>query len=115
MKTSWTWGKLTGQWIEHDIRDKVVDPIHHWSEKTGIAVLRMIVWIGIGKAKFYSWRRRYGKANEHNARTPRDHWLEDWEKKAILDYHEQHPLSGYRRLTYEMLDADIVAPDLVLE
>ena len=40
---------------------------------------------------------------------PRDFWLEDWEKKAIMDYYLDHPLEGYRRLTYMMMDADIVA------
>ena len=40
---------------------------------------------------------------------PRDHWLEQWEKEAILDFHHQFPLEGYRRLTFMMLDRDIVA------
>jgi putative transposase len=40
---------------------------------------------------------------------PRDWWLEDWEKQAILDFHWRHPLEGYRRLTFMMLDADVVA------
>ena len=31
------------------------------------------------------------------------------EKKAIVAYHEQFPLEGYRRLTFMMLDADVVA------
>ena len=35
--------------------------------------------------------------------------LEDWEKQAILDFHDKHPLEGYRRLTFMMLDDDIVA------
>jgi putative transposase len=48
-------------------------------------------------------------ANEHNALVPRDWWLEDWEKKAILDFHARHPLEGYRRLAFMMLDADVVA------
>ena len=48
-------------------------------------------------------------ANEHNALVPRDWWLEDWEKKAILDFHVEHPLEGYRRLAFMMLDADVVA------
>ena len=39
-------------------------------------------------------------ANEHNGQVPRDWWLEDWEKKAILDYHDSHPLDGYRRLAF---------------
>ena len=48
-------------------------------------------------------------ANEHNALVPRDWWLEGWEKKAILDFHAQHPLEGSRRLAFMMLDADVVA------
>ena len=27
--------------------------------------------------KFYDWRERYGKVNEHNGWVPRDFWLED--------------------------------------
>jgi transposase InsO family protein len=47
--------------------------------------------------------------NEHNAWIPRDHWLEEWEKKAIIDFHHENPLEGYRRLTFMMLDRDVVA------
>ena len=48
-------------------------------------------------------------ANEHNAHVPRDWWLEGWEKEAIVDFHCEHPLDGYRRLAFMMLDADVVA------
>ena len=47
--------------------------------------------------------------NEHNGWVPRDFWLEDWEKQAIIEFHLKNPLEGYRRLTFMMLDADIVA------
>ena len=47
--------------------------------------------------------------NKHNAALPRDFWISEWEKRAILDYHADHPSEGYRRLTYMMLDANIVA------
>ena len=67
------------------------------------------MWIGIATSKWHSWKDRYGKANEHNAWIPRDHWLEPEEKQAILDFHDTHPLEGYRRLTFMMLDADSVA------
>jgi transposase InsO family protein len=40
---------------------------------------------------------------------PRDWWLEDWEKEAILHFQDRHPLNGYRRLAFMMLDDDIVA------
>jgi len=69
----------------------------------------LILWLGIGRSKFYSWRKRYGQANEHNARVPRDHWLTEDEKQAILDYESEHPTEGYRRLTFMMLDDDVAA------
>ena len=70
---------------------------------------RFVGWLGISCSKFYDWKNRYGKVNEHNAWIPRDHWLDDWEKKAILDFELKYPLEGYRRLTFMMLDADVVA------
>lgn len=68
-----------------------------------------ITWLGIAPSKYYDWQSRYGKANEHNALIPRDFWLEDWEKQAIINFYLEHPLEDYRRLTYMMLDRDIVA------
>jgi transposase InsO family protein len=87
----------------------VVDFVSTWSEKTEIAVKQFVAWLGIAKGKFYEWRKRYGKANEHNGKIPRDHWLQDWERQAIIDFHGKNPLEGYRRLTFMMLDADIAA------
>lgn len=66
-------------------------------------------WLGIGTSKFHDWRQRFGKVNEHNAWVPRDHWLTDDEKDKICVFARQHPLEGYRRLTFMMLDADQVA------
>ena len=40
---------------------------------------------------------------------PRDFWLEQWEKEAIEAYFLLNPKDGYRRLTFKMLDADVVA------
>jgi len=69
----------------------------------------LVEWIGIGSSKFHNRKQRYGKANEHNALVPRDHWLEAWEKLAIVAFHTEHSGEGYRRLTYLMMDQDIVA------
>jgi putative transposase len=95
--------------VAHDVRDQIVDYVRRWSEKTEIGVGRFIVWLGLSASKFYGWRERYGKANEHNGWIPRDFWLEQWEKEAIVNFHLKNPLEGYRRLTFMMLDADIVA------
>ena len=60
-------------------------------------------------SKFSRWDRRLGTPNRHIAPIPRSSWLEDWEKAAIVAFHDRYPLEGYRRLAYMMLDADVVA------
>ena len=77
--------------------------------KTELPLKLLILWLGISPSKYYSWQNRYGKVNEHNGRVPRDFWLEDWERDAIVDFHKQYPLEGYRRLCFMMLDRDLVA------
>ena len=86
-----------------------MDFVNRWAGKTGIAVATFLLWVGIATSKWHSWKGRYGKANEHNAWIPRDHWLHDGERQAIIDFHAQYPLEGYRRLTFMMLDRDLVA------
>jgi hypothetical protein len=100
---------LTKVWVPHDVRDQVVDFVRRWSEKTEIGAGRLVRWLGVRASKFYDWRERYGRVNEHNGWVPRDFWLERWEKEAIIGFHLKNPLEGYRRLTFMMLDADVVA------
>jgi transposase InsO family protein len=97
------------KWVPHDLRDQVVDFVRRWSDKTEIPAARLVGWAGLARSKFFDWKSRYGKANEHNGWIPRDHWLEEWEEKAIIDFHQKNPLEGYRRLTFMMLDQDVVA------
>jgi len=86
-----------------------VDFTVRWSKESGIAVGRFIPWIGISESKYHDWRQRYGQANQHNGRVPRTFWLEEWEHKVIQAFCRSHPDAGYRRLTYMMIDADVVA------
>jgi len=83
--------------------------VRRWSDATEIAARTLVLWLGLASSKFYDWRQRYGKVNEHNGWIPRDFWLEGWEKRAIIEFHDRFPLEGYRRLTFMMLDADVVA------
>jgi putative transposase len=85
-----------------------MDFVNRWHDLAELPATRFIKWLGIGSSKFYRWRDRYGKANEHNGKVPRDFWLLDFEKQAIIRYHFDHPLEGYRRLAFMMIDDDIV-------
>jgi putative transposase len=66
-------------------------------------------WLGITRSKYHDWIARFGKVNEHNAWVPRDHWLTEDEIARICKFARENPCEGYRRMTFMMLDADVVA------
>ncbi|GAG48549.1 unnamed protein product, partial [marine sediment metagenome] len=100
---------MKASWVQPDVRDEVIDYVRYYSDKTEIVAGDFIRHIGIARSKYYDWKHRHGKVNEHNAWIPRDFWLTDFERQAIIDYYHDNPLEGYRRLCYMMIDADIVA------
>jgi putative transposase len=83
--------------------------VKHWTARAELSAQKLLGWLELSASKFHQWQKRYGRPNQHNGRMPRDGWLAEWEKQSILDYHEQHPLEGYRRLAFMMLDDDAVA------
>jgi len=87
----------------------VIDYVAYWTKRSGMSAATLYGWIGLPESTFYSWRKRYGRANEHNGQIPREFWLEEWERDAIITFYKQHPLDGYRRIAFMMIDADIVA------
>ena len=100
---------MSGQSVPPDTRDEVVDFVTRLAEKTELPVRGILRWLQLQPGKFYSWRERYGCANEHNGKIPRDHWIEAWEKEEIIRFRAENPLEGYRRLAFMMIDADRVA------
>ena len=100
---------MTGRWVAHDTRDQVMDFVAKWSPMTELPIKLLIGWLGLPRGKFYDWKKRYGRANEHNGKVPRDHWIEPHEQQAIIDFFDAHPLDGYRRLAFMALDEDVVA------
>ena len=91
------------------MRDAVVDFVRTFSERIERPAAWVLRRLGIVPTQYHRWRTRYGRVNTHNGQIPRDHWLTPAERDAILRSHEAHPREGYRRLTFLMLDADIVA------
>lgn len=85
----------------------MVDFVQELTSKTELTHKRVVGWLGIARGKFYDWKKRYGKVNEHNGWVPRDHWLEENEQQAIVEFHDRHPLDGYRRLAFMMIDEDV--------
>jgi putative transposase len=92
-----------------DVRDSVADYIETMTSRSTIPVTTLIRWVGIAPSKYYGWVNRRGCINHHNGKIVREHWLLPWEYQRIIAYYEAHREEGYRRLTYMMLDENIVA------
>lgn len=80
-----------------------------FSQRIGRSARWVLRRLAIAPTPYHRWTARYGAVNTHNGLIPRDHWLTPAERQAILAYHATHAPEGYRRLTFMMLDADIVA------
>jgi len=100
---------LTGEWVSRETRDEVVAFVQRWQNETEYDVMTFTNWLGIGRSKYYDWVKRQGQENQPNGVPPKEHWLTEAEKAAIINYHADHRQSGYRRLTYMMLDENVVA------
>lgn len=70
---------------------------------------RIRTWTGLSESKYYSWKKRYGKKNEHNGQMPKQHWITEEEREAIVGFCRDYDLEGYRRLSFMMLDAGVAA------
>jgi len=77
--------------------------------KTNTPVNKLVAMIGISSSKYYSWIDRHKQPNNHNGIIPKKHWIGDWEREAIINYARTHTAEGYRRLTYMMIDDNVVA------
>lgn len=85
-----------------------MDFINTWRARVGLPLSLFLRALGIGRERYRDWCQRYGKVNEHNRLIPRDHELLPEEREKIIAFYQANSLEGYRRLTYMMIDADIV-------
>jgi len=69
----------------------------------------MLKTISLPISKYYDWKKRKDKENQHNSNIPKAHWLLPWEVDAIIEYRSKHIEEGYRRLCFMMLDTNVVA------
>jgi len=91
-------------------RDHIVSFVKHWSKRSELSRQQLLNWLDLPRGRFRDWERRFGVENRKNNTTPRAHWLLCEERQAIIDYaHQGHLQAGYRRMSYMMLDEDVVA------
>jgi transposase InsO family protein len=100
---------LRGRWVKPAIRDEVVELLSYGTGRVGLPLKRLLGWLDLAPGKYQAWKQRQGQPNQHNAQTPSQHWLLAWEREAIITFARAHPLDGYRRLCYRMIDEAVVA------
>ncbi|MCP4409802.1 MAG: IS3 family transposase [Gammaproteobacteria bacterium] len=83
--------------------------VDHVVRESSLTRQWLIRQLGIGRSRYYDWLTRTGMPNRHNGNIPRSHWILSEEREAIIRYCRDKVEDGYRRLTYMMLDEDIVA------
>jgi len=84
--------------------------IKHIQILTGMDKKLMLRHLGIKSSSYYNWIHRYNQ-NRLNDKKPvgmNPYRLLDWEKEAIRDFYIDNQENGYRRITYMMMDQDIV-------
>jgi putative transposase len=97
------------RWVEPDVREEVISLVNTYRPKSDLQLSFFLNALGITSSKFFSWIPRRGKANRHNGSAPRNHWITPNERQSIISFAKNNPGEGYRRLTYIMIDKNIVA------
>jgi transposase InsO family protein len=90
-------------------RELIQGEVERMHQRTGIAVTVLAGYAGVSRSTWQEWQNRRGEATRHNGNLPKRHWLTPDEQGAIIAYCRERLEQGYRRLTYQMLDANIVA------
>ncbi len=66
--------------------------------------------LSLNRATYYNWLSRRGSDQLTDIKPvgKNPDRLLDWEKEAIRDFYLMYQQNGYRRLTYMMIDQDVV-------
>lgn len=87
-------------------------------ERTGWGLRRILRGLGLPRGRYHAWQRRAarGALSDRFPRPgPHREALLDEERGAVIAYALAHPKDGYRRLAWQMVDADVayVSPSSV--
>lgn len=77
---------------------------------TGMDKNVLLTHLGLKSSSYYNWAKRceQNRLTDHKPLGKNPFRLLDWEKEAIRDYYIENQENGYRRITYMMIDQNIV-------
>jgi transposase InsO family protein len=96
-------------WTDLENRQQILDFIDYWQKESNLPRRQLLAWLDIASSTYHDWCKRANQKNRHNGIVPKAHWLLPWERSEILDFAYKNPEEGYRRLTYLLIDANVVA------
>jgi transposase InsO family protein len=87
----------------------VVATVERLKTHAGFEIEQSLQILGLPRSTYFRWKTTGGKTESIVRLTPKGHYLLPCEREAIIAFKREHPGIGYRRLTYMMLDEDVVA------
>ena len=92
-----------------DVKAELLALVARPEDRTGWTVRRILHWLGLSQARYRDWVKRAERdalSDRSTAAPTGDAILPD-EKHAVIGYALAHPKDGYRRLAWQMIDADV--------
>ena len=88
----------------------IIEGVRLALERTDQSARQILLALGVSPSSFYRWLKPAAPtaAKVHVARAPVPRPTPD-EETAVRKYALKHPTLGYKRLSWQMLDADVVA------
>jgi transposase InsO family protein len=92
-----------------EVKAELLTLVTRTQERTGWTVRRILHQLGLSKARYREWTKRAAAEQLTDRRpvAPACDAILPEEKTAVLTYALAHPKDGYRRLTWQMVDANV--------
>lgn len=91
------------------VKSELLTLIATTQTRTGWTIRRILPRLGLSQARYRDWTKRQqaGALADRPTRPPRVDGILPVERAAVSGYALAHPKDGYRRLTWQMIDADV--------
>lgn len=89
-----------------EVKAEILALVRRTQARTGWTVRRILKHVGLTRARYREWRKREALADRPSVAPGYDRILPD-ERNAVLRYALAHPQDGYRRLAWQMVDANV--------
>lgn len=88
---------------------QVLDLVERTRARTGWTIAAILERLGLARSRYYDWQQRAAEDRLADHELPALCWwaLLPEEEQAVIDYALAHPKDGYRRLAWQMVDADV--------